>query len=345
MSEATGDFTEATTDITAVEETPAPGNIIQPKGALFILYLIMGVVGIVGNALSITVLARFPQMRKKLANLFLIHQSVIDLLTSVVLIANTLTMKQYYLAGIRGHLFCVVWQSMFLLWGLYSVSTYNFCALSVEQYVSIVHHLRHNSLCSRRNVMLAMVLSWVIGLGSSLYTPLVSGLIGNTCYRLYFWPNTLTRRAVGVLNIVLKFFIPLGLLVYTYGRILVLIMRKISAPVGQQNSSSQPSQFSGAKSNTIKMLTIVCLCFILCWSWNMMYFLLFNLGLPLGIRNPFYQFTVVSVFSNCCVNPFIYATQYKEFRSGMRALFSVFLHRSSQVSPDIVSSNQCHSAG
>ncbi len=303
--------------------TLPPGNIVQPEGGIFVLYMILGATGIVGNTLSIIVLSTFPHMRKKLTNLFLIHQSIIDLLTSVVLIANTLTMKQYYLTGPGAAPLCIIWQSLFILWSIYSVSTHNFCAMSVEQYVSIVHPLQHKKLFTRPRVYLAMGLAWFLGFLITLFTPLTSGLIGGACYRIYFWPNTLTRRAIGVYTFVLKFFMPLALLVYTYTRILLLVIRKISAPVGQQSSTSQPSQFSGAKRNTIKMLFMVCVGFFLCWVWNMVYFLILNLGVPLGIGNPFYQFTVVAVFSNCCVNPFIYATQYKEFRRGIKALFLV----------------------
>ncbi len=117
-----------TTDSEDVSSLPAstlpPGNIAQPQGGLFVLYMILGATGIVGNTLSITVLATFQHMRKKLANVFLIHQSIIDLLTSIVLIANTLTLYQYHLNGIRGQLACVIWQSSFTLWSLYSVLYY-----------------------------------------------------------------------------------------------------------------------------------------------------------------------------------------------------------------------------
>ncbi len=308
---------------------PLPGNIVQPQGALFILYMILGATGIVGNTLSITVLATFQHMRKKLANVFLIHQSIIDLLTSVVLIANTLTLYQYHLGGIGGAILCVIWQNSYTLWSLYSVSTYNFCALSVELYISIVHPLKHSIICSRKNVKISMVMCWILGFAVNMFNPFVSGLIGKTCYRLYFWPNPLTRRIVGVGNVIIKFFIPLCLLAHAYIRILILIIQKISAPLVQH--SSQPSQFSGAKRNTIKMLTIVCVCFILCWAWNSVYFLLLNLGISLSLATSFYQFTVIAVFSNCCVNPFIYATQYKEFRSGMKALFTRCLPKSIQI--------------
>jgi len=53
-----------------------------------------------------------------------------------------------------------------------------------------------------------------------------------------------------------------------------------------------------------------------------MYFLLhwFIILLP-GYRW-FYHFTVVLLFTNSCVNPFIYAGKYREFQEGVRRLIS-----------------------
>jgi len=36
----------------------------------------------------------------------------------------------------------------------------------------------------------------------------------------------------------------------------------------------------------------------------------------------FYHFTVVLVFTNSCINPFIYAAKYREFKHGVRRLMT-----------------------
>ena len=36
----------------------------------------------------------------------------------------------------------------------------------------------------------------------------------------------------------------------------------------------------------------------------------------------FYHFTVALVFSNSCINPFIYAAKYREFQHGVRRLMT-----------------------
>ncbi len=313
-----------------------PGNVFPVKGVILYLYLFWGGLGLLGNGLSMVVLARQPQLRKKLANLFLIHQSVIDFLTSLLLVSSTLTVRPYHLDGSLGHFLCVVWQNLFLLWSLYTVSTYNLCALSIEQYLAVVHPLRHKVAFTHAKAGVVMFSAWVLGFGLTSFTPITSGLIGDACYKIYFWPTNLTRRAVGVFNIVMRFFLPLAVMVFTYGRILILLRMKINAPVGHQVSQVQEgSHFSTAKRNTIKMLVIVCACFVLCWVWNQVYFLALNLGAGLSLNTPFFHFTVVAVFSNCCINPVIYLLKYREYRRGLRQLLAAcYWPRSHRVDAD-----------
>ena len=82
-----------------------------------------------------------------------------------------------------------------------------------------------------------------------------------------------------------------------------------------------------ARRNTIKTLILVSLCFIVCWIWNQIYYLLFNLGYNLDFGNNFYHFTVIMVFVNMCVNPIIYLLEYEPFKRAARIL----LHRCLKV--------------
>ena len=70
-----------------------------------------------------------------------------------------------------------------------------------------------------------------------------------------------------------------------------------------------------ARANVIKTLATVSLFFILCWSWNQTYYLMFHLGYQhVDFTCAFYNFTVIMVFLNCCVNPIIYSVRYDQVR-------------------------------
>ena len=77
-------------------------------------------------------------------------------------------------------------------------------------------------------------------------------------------------------------------------------------------------KFQLARRNTIKTLLIVGLCFIICWSQNEFFFLIYNFGYPLDFNSTYYHFTVLMVFLNCTVNPFIYLYKYKDYRIALR---------------------------
>ena len=60
-----------------------------------------------------------------------ILKSLLDLAASIVLLLVALTVKDYYMGWIE----CLLWNSEFLLWGLYGSSTWNIVILTVERFV------------------------------------------------------------------------------------------------------------------------------------------------------------------------------------------------------------------
>ena len=60
------------------------------------------------------------------------------------------------------------------------------------------------------------------------------------------------------------------------------------------------SSMARARRNVIKTLALVSIAFVVCWTWNQMYFFIFNLGKKLSLSSPFYHFTVITVYVNSC---------------------------------------------
>ena len=76
-----------------------------------------------------------------------------------------------------------------------------------------------------------------------------------------------------------------------------------------------------ATTNVLKTSIFVTTCFFLCWVWNLSFFFLFSLGVSLSTTGIFYNFSVFMINLNCCINPFCYAVQYREFQSQVKTLF------------------------
>ena len=68
------------------------------------------------------------------------------------------------------------------------------------------------------------------------------------------------------------------------------------------------------------MLTIS-IVFVLCWTPNTIYFILYTARTDIPLSGLLFSFTVYAVFGNAIVNPFIYSVQYAPFQNQVKKLF------------------------
>ena len=103
--------------------------------------------------------------------------------------------------------------------------------------------------------------------------------------------------------------------------------------------NTSKDKFQLARKYTIKTLLIVGLCFIICWSQNQIEYLMYNLGYPIDFNSNYHHFTVLMVFINCTVNPFIYLIKYRDYQEALKKFFGCVI--SSENNSSFVSgSNQ-----
>ena len=298
-----------------------------------IIYILIGVIGALGNSFVIMVMLSSKEVRRKIPNILIIHQSVIDAFTSALLILTSTNTYdnaggQY---GIKGELYCRIWAMKVPLWSAFMVSTYNLLVLTVERYIEIVHPIYHKVSFGRVHLSIAMILVWIIGFAYNfLLTGLTSGTSSGQCELMTNWPSEFARNAVGVLTFVLEYLLPLLVMIFCYSKIAWILKTKAKVVPIADNSSRgnnstnvavRSSLMSKARRNVIKTLFIVCLCFVACWTWNQVFFLLYNTGHEVSFTTGFYHFTVYAAFINSCINPFIYIVQLTSFRNAVRLLF------------------------
>ena len=87
-----------------------------------------------------------------------------------------------------------------------------------------------------------------------------------------------------------------------------------------QASAASSSSVNEAGRNAIATSLMICCGFIVCWSPNQINTIVSYLSNTVDYTTWFYHFTVVMVFMNSCINPFIYAAKYREFQAGVRRL-------------------------
>ena len=119
--------------------------------------------------------------------------------------------------------------------------------------------------------------------------------------------------------VIIGFLVPLLILTYCYGRILWVLTRRIGSNLDK--AATQNDTFHVARTNTIKTFLLVGVFFIICWSNNQVYYLMSKLGYKINWNGTYYKFTVLMVFLNCTVNPFIYLIKYKDYQKALKSCF------------------------
>ena len=88
------------------------------------------------------------------------------------------------------------------------------------------------------------------------------------------------------------------------------------------NPSDQREMWQLRASQTLVKTLLACvITFGVCWTPNQVWYLLFNVGVPMAPGGPFQHITVILAVGNSCVNPVIYTMTNKPFRKRIRELF------------------------
>ena len=114
-------------------------------------------------------------------------------------------------------------------------------------------------------------------------------MVGGKCFAYGFWPSVLVNHTFGICLIFVQFIIPLIILIYCYGGILWVLTKRIVDKTGKRNSPRNNFNWQLARTNTIKTFLLVGLCFIICWSNDQIYFLMYNLGNDVNFNSTYYK--------------------------------------------------------
>ena len=115
----------------------------------------------------------------------------------------------------------------------------------------------------------------------------------------------------------MQFILPLIILLYCYGRIIWMLKGRIDSNFS--NSGNKSDKFQTAKKNTVETFLLVTICFVICWSNNQINYLMYNLGYHINFNSVYFKLTILMVFFNCTINPFIYLIKYQDYKVALKA--------------------------
>ena len=335
-----------------VQSTESKANYHQrifTEELLAIIYCVVGGIGLVGNTFVIIVIFNYTAMRKNVTNIFITNQSLVDGLTSLVLILSVVFQDNgAILSGSSGYFICRVWYSKALLWGFFNVSTFNLLSVTLERYLAIVYPIQYKNYVSAKTANVVCLFIWLLGPSIELAISIpTAGLVHGRCNPLMFWPSLSFQRGVGICVIIIKYFIPLIIMCYCYTRIAIVLKSRVSKTASSSihdqsthqagsievaissstNAPGKSDRMQKARQNVVRTLVLVTLCYFMCWTANQIYFLYFNLGNPIDFEGWIFHLTVIAVYCNCSCNPLIYIAQYNQFQLGIKRLKMSIMQR------------------
>lgn len=296
-----------------------------------LVYGLTFLVGIIGNALIVYSVIHFRRM-KSLSNIFLTSLATADLILIVFCIPVKFAQLFSY-TWTFGKFLCKFVHYIQILTAICSV--YTLTAMSIERYYAVIHPVKCRYICTMSQTKRVICFTWLASL--LLATPVLwiqilmevgeKENIGYWCVR--DWNNQLAWRAYEVYALVIILIVPLIIMSFSYSKIcykLYSVMHNKQRTAAVQFSANQPNIYIDASakkmSQVIRMLIVVVIIFILCWSPILVINVLaaFQVLPSLNYGNMFVIKTTSHLLSyaNSCVNPIIYGFMSRNFRTSFR---------------------------
>ncbi|XP_020371511.2 D(1) dopamine receptor [Rhincodon typus] len=298
---------------------------------------------LLGNALVCVAVLRYHNLRAKVTNLFIVSLALSDLLLAVLVMPWKAAAE--VASGWPFGPFCKVWLAFDIMCS--TASILNLCVISVDRYWAIASPFRYERRMSRRLALLVVGLTWALAVLVS-FVPVQLDWHTAPAARSSSAPRPPPRgqrppancdsslnRAYAISSSLISFYIPVAIMLVTYGRIYRIArvqIRRIAAleRAAQHARSCRQEQHRSLRSSfyketkVLKTLSVIMGVFVCCW----LPFFVLNCLVPFCDRRspspPCVSETTFDVFvwfgwANSALNPVVYAFN-AEFRQAFSGL-------------------------
>ncbi|XP_026863852.1 growth hormone secretagogue receptor type 1 [Electrophorus electricus] len=284
-------------------------------------------IGITGNLMTILVVSKYKDMRTT-TNLYLCSMAFSDLLIFSCMPLDLYRVWRYRPWNFGDHL-CKLFQ--FVSESCTYSTILSITALSVERYFAICFPLRAKVVVTRRRVKAVILLQWLVALcsaGPIFFLVGVEHENGTKPWETNECKATEHAIQSGLLTMMVWvssvfFFLPVLCLTILYSLIGRRLWKRKKNPIGPISSRDKNNK------QTVKMLAVVVLAFVLCW-------LPFHVGRYLFSKSSEADSPLISQISEYCnlvsfvlfylsaaINPILYNIMSKKYRAAVCKLFGV----------------------
>ncbi|WAQ95698.1 RYAR-like protein [Mya arenaria] len=308
---------------------------------IIVMYTIVILIAIGGNSIVCYLVYAYKRMQT-VPNYFIVNLAISDIIMALFCIPFTFIANLILNYWPFGEALCPA--VLYIQTVAVFLSSYTLVAMSIDRYIVIVHPFK--SRISVRQTALTIFAIWVVSFTIPLPTFIKSRVIyhSNTSGQCREeWGNNTEQYTYGLSLMILHYFAPLALLLFSYLRIGYTIWRM---NIHGTDKNKRKLQLAKAKKKMIKMMVTVVIFFALCW-------LPFHIITLIGDINPtIYNNNYVPILwlcfhwlsmSNSCYNPMIYLWMSPKFRTGLKlAMSSCHLRRKSNTPLDDDIHEQIH---
>nr|XP_054773418.1 QRFP-like peptide receptor [Lytechinus pictus] len=278
--------------------------------------LVVGVVGIIGNFFVIIVLFQ-RRANSRSTDTLIGALAAADLFTSIALlpVRSAKTVPATWL----GQIYCrVVWQALYMwVWAI--MSGFLLTAISVERYIAVTHPIYFYRILTRRRVYAVVVILWICAVIATVpsFFVIEADNVRHRCTVAKSLRSPAIQTAYGVYVTSIQLFIPATIMAVT--QTLIVIKPK-----------NQSKRFEGSKSYhlaasraVIKMMLVVIIAYVACWTPNRLLFLLTRLlRIRTEVKSQISEAFFILAAVNSSINPIIYSIRYEDFRKAVKELFT-----------------------
>jgi len=263
--------------------------------------------------------------KKHKKHVLVVNINALDLFSCLFLVVSytvKLSNRNIRPTGTSGYWLCTtILSDTFVWWGI-TGSRFGLTAITVDRYLKVVHSAWSKRWLRKWMLYLAVALSWGVSLIYSFAVIFsTTAVVDGVCYTVAVWNNVIDKLVLGIWAFVFLDVSTLLIIVFCYGRILVVIRGQTRAMASHGSHSAQ-TQSHRIQTNVIKTMILVSALFVVTNFPADIYFLLWNVNIALVELGGDYYSVVFILFLYSCSNPFIYAIKFDPVK---RALLSLIL--------------------
>ena len=291
---------------------PANQRSLQHKVISTIAISVLIILTLAGNALVLAAFYSYKRIRRAVTNWFIVSLAVADILVALLTepfwMSVELTDWVNLPKGIDKLKLNTAWNFLDVTCAIASIV--NLMFISIDRYFAVKSPLSHHTKMTPDTTKFIIPFIWI-------YSAMTASL---SSFTTWYW-NVL-------LNFIIGFLIPLIVVIFSYGGILIVISSK-------RRLSNRGGKRLAKEFKTAKSLGVVTGAFIVCWLPFFIASLLFTYSKEARefiFKTPAIISSVKWLhYSNSCLNPIIYAFLNPTFKIAFRNLFRRLFRKNDRV--------------